>query len=131
MSARPLGYPRFEIGAQFPHTQNSFIFLDQLDCFWQVLEQTLRRGTPIKKVSITLHGLAEYNTPQYDLFPVLEPQKQKQIKGQGKLWHAIDQLNTRFGNDSVHLASQHSLKAKYLGTKIAFTRVPELEEFYE
>ena len=75
-------------------------------------------------------GWAENNTAQFDLFPIMEAKNQKQIQGQAKLWQAIDQLNTRFGKDSVHLASQHSIKEKYLGTKIAFTRVPENRRIY-
>ena len=44
---------------------------------------------------------------------------------------AVDKLGKKFGKDAVSLGSQRALSLQYLGAKIAFTRVPDQEEFKE
>ena len=46
-----------------------------------------------------------------------------------RLSHALDALNRRFGKDTVTIGTTPDIK--YLGAKIAFTRIPEPEEFVE
>ena len=47
------------------------------------------------------------------------------------LWRSVDKLVARYGRESVTLASQKNLGLQYLGAKIAFTRVPDAQEFRE
>ena len=42
----------------------------------------------------------------------------------------MDALNKRYGFNTINLGSCPRTNAGYVGTKIAFTRVPEREEFY-
>jgi DNA polymerase-4 len=48
-----------------------------------------------------------------------------------KLFTAVDRLNKRFGHETVSLGVLPGEIAKYVGAKIAFTRIPEMEEFDE
>lgn len=45
------------------------------------------------------------------------------------LSRAMDKINQRFGRDSILLGMLPSQGRGFSGTKIAFTRIPESEEF--
>ena len=44
---------------------------------------------------------------------------------------AMDALNKKFGRDTVTLGMRPREIRTFTGTKVAFNRVPELEEFHE
>lgn len=44
---------------------------------------------------------------------------------------AMDKINQRYGADTIQLGIVPPTQAGYVGTKISFTRIPELEEFLE
>ncbi|MDP2205996.1 MAG: hypothetical protein Q8K65_06775 [Alphaproteobacteria bacterium] len=131
-------------------TSDSFSFLGLLDRLWESLESDIGRQR-IKKVSVTLSGLEdeESASAQGDLFaapPVegeskgatatttlahREKEKYDKIK-YDKISAAIDSLNRKFGRDTVALGMTSTQKqTRDTGTKIAFTRIPDLEEFSE
>ena len=100
---------------------------------WKVLlrgHETKR----LKKVSITLHGLrpATEVTRQPELFDhdLHLPDKQRQ-KRREQLSQAMDDLNGRFGRDTVTMGGLPIHTRSFSGTKIAFTRIPEQAEFHE
>ena len=43
----------------------------------------------------------------------------------------IDHINSRFGRDSVTIGALPKEMFQFSGTKVAFTRIPEIKEFYE
>ena len=43
----------------------------------------------------------------------------------------IDSINSRFGRDSITIGSLPTDMIQFSGTKVAFTRIPEIKEFYE
>ena len=47
------------------------------------------------------------------------------------LSHSLDGLSRRYGRDTVTYGIQPPIEAEFISTKIAFTRIPEREEFYE
>ncbi len=47
-----------------------------------------------------------------------------------KLSQALDDLNRRYGKDTVSIGPKAGLP-DYIGAKIAFTRIPDAEDFYE
>jgi DNA polymerase-4 len=124
---------------------DSFSFLGMLDRLWESLESEIGRQR-IKKVSVTLSGLEdeESATAQGDLFAVRPtpddgkdattaatsvPRKKEK---NDKMSAAIDSLNRKFGRDTVVLGMTSAQKqTRDTGTKIAFTRIPDLEEFSE
>lgn len=131
ISTRPLDGPRLETAMAFPATQDSFIFLEAFEEMWSRILKHCHPRTRLKKISVNLFGLEIANTTQMSLFEYLTPRTYQRTQKREQLWSSIDNLNTRFGINTVSLASEHDVGAKYLGTKIAFTRIPETEEFAE
>ena len=43
----------------------------------------------------------------------------------------MDRINKRFGADTVQLGIVPPTQAGYVGTKISYTRIPDLAEFNE
>lgn len=106
-------------------TQDSFTLLEYLDQFWNELPA---HSGPFRKVSVWLYKLADENKRARDLFVETRPDgfTKKEI-----LWRSVDKLVARYGRETVTLASQKDLGLQYLGAKIAFTRVPDAQEFRE
>jgi DNA polymerase-4 len=85
----------------------------------------------IKKISLVLHGLV----PESDIQPeLLDALPQSGLKARMKAEHlseAMDKINHRFGRDSILMGMLPSQGRSFSGTKIAFTRIPDAEEFLE
>ena len=43
----------------------------------------------------------------------------------------MDVLNKKYGGNTVNIGTCPKTSSGYVGTKVAFTRIPELEEFSE
>jgi DNA polymerase-4 len=83
----------------------------------------------VKKIGVMLDGLvpqAEIHV-QADLFAP-RPSMRKRHEAVSQ---AIDRLNRRFGRDTVLVGMTASQEKSATGTKIAFTRIPDMEEFLE
>lgn len=124
-------YPEGAISQDIPlrATQNSWRLLDALDECWWPIVAGLRKNAPDKKlklVSIYLHELKP-GPPDPDLFvPAAEDACDTR---DAALWQRMDCLNQRYGIAKVMLASQSGIDLKYLGVKIAFSRIPDMAEF--
>lgn len=119
-------------GATFPcsPSQDNFAFLNALDLLWDAMIEQINPWQ-LKKVSVTLHGLCHRNDITPDLFDTSSKDFQKLEKKNKALSDVIDTINQKFGAESIHLGPSPTTKAGYVGTKIAFNRIPELEEFQE
>ena len=53
------------------------------------------------------------------------------IKKRKSLSDTIDIINSKFGRDSVTIGSLPKNISDFSGTKVAFTRIPDIKEFYE
>ena len=108
-------------------TQDSFVLLAAFERLW-------RADTPaglVKKVSVTLLGLAPAEEHAPDLFAAAEPGWQQRQQVRGRLAGALDRLNGKYGSDTVTLGLLPKVGLEYAGAKVAFTRIPEREEFSE
>ncbi|MBY0532815.1 MAG: type VI secretion protein ImpB [Xanthobacteraceae bacterium] len=125
LAARRADRPSLVAEATFSPTQDSFTLLEILDDLWR---QFPRSREPFKKVSIWISRLAPVENRPRDLFVETRPDgfTKKEI-----LWRSVDKLVARYGRETVTLASQKDLGLQYLGAKIAFTRVPDAQEFRE
>jgi DNA polymerase-4 len=105
-------------------------FLHMLDAAWQ---RTMReaRGARIKKVSIALHGLTAATDIQPELFGELPDVDVRERVKSEHMSRALDKINHRFGRDSVLVGMLPSQGKSFSGSKIAFTRIPDIEEFLE
>ncbi len=113
--------------------QDSITFLNMLSLFWDAHIPS-GQGVLIKKLSVVLSGLTEEGSVQADLFDFSAsniPVAPKNIERQNRLSHALDRINTRFGRDSALIGMLPSQGRDFSGTKIAFTRIPDREEFLE
>ena len=97
----------------------------------ELMEET--GGAAIKKISITLNRLTpSTNAEQLGLFErarhdprAASEEKQKRAR----LSAAIDQITRRYGRDAITTGIVPGEGSSFSGSKIAFNRVPELEDF--
>jgi len=110
--------------------QDNKTFLDLLDRLWtQALKES--RGVRIRKVSVTLSDLVVATELQPELFANL-PDVDLAARGKSeKLSRAMDKINHRFGRDSILIGMTPSRGQSFSGSKIAFTRIPDVDEFLE
>jgi len=129
-SARLENDTRVHAEESFYRAQDNKTFLDLLNKLWtQALRQS--RGVRIRKVSVTLSDLVAATDLQPDLFAKL-PEVDLAARGKSeKLSRAMDKINHRFGRDSIVIGMTPSQGQSFSGTKIAFTRIPDVDEFLE
>lgn len=131
LSVRIENGPRLAFAAGCAPAQDSFLFLGLLEQLWQaVLDEGGHRR--LKKIGVMLHGLVPEGEvhSQPDLFAPAAPVAMRQ-KRREAISRAIDRLNQRFGRDTVLLGMTGNQDQSATGTKIAFTRIPDMEEFLE
>lgn len=109
---------------KFNHSADSFSLLSKLRKSWDILMSGLRLPK-IKKITITLGDLVKNANVQPELFAETE------AKGKTKLLTAIDSLNKKFGKDTVSIGTIPKESKDIATTKIAFSRIPDKEEFFE
>lgn len=121
---------RYEEARQCYRAQDSRTFLDMLNSAWASLIKKSGKNR-VKKISISLYGLVAASDMQPELFPALpEPELIKRTKSE-KISKALDKINHKYGRDSVLLGMMPADGKSFSGTKIAFTRIPDKEEFLE
>ena len=106
-----------------PANDNATI-LAALRPFWQAMQQDTGRAN-LSKVSVSLSDLYEPQETTPDLFA------QPKTPVDTRLSQAIDQLNSRYGKRTLSLGVLPETSSGYVGTKIAFNRIPDLAEFQE
>src|SRR6202045_3099758 len=129
-SARLENDTRVHAEERFYRAQDNKTFLDLLNRLWtQALKQS--RGVRIRKVSVTLSDLVVASDLQADLFASL-PDVGLAARGKSeKLSRAMDEINHRFGRDTVLIGMTPSQGQSFSGSKIAFTRIPDVDEFLQ
>lgn len=130
LSIRLENGPRLGLEARCPHAQDSFAFLQILEDMWQALMHEAK-GQRIKKVSVTLYALTPAAQVQPDLFDNISKKEEKKRDKNEKISHVMDKLNQKFGKDTVLLGMTSQQGKSFTGTKVAFTRIPDIEEFVE
>lgn len=111
---------RLSWGGQIMATQDTFFLLQTLDRYWNRLSP--RR--PLR-VHVYLTDLVAESAHIPDLFPSQATTLHLQVL------RAVDALNRRFGKDTIHLGPLAQHQVPYAGAKIAFGRIPDLDEFTE
>ncbi len=103
---------------------------DEIICDLENLEAQKRDYIRIKKVSVTLHDLITENLITNDIFEENIPQQKHMNFKNNALIDAIDALQEKYKKDVVSIGPSPKTKAGYVGTKIAFSRVPDQKEFW-
>ena len=110
--------------------QDNFTFLHALDALWGEMMTTLRPWK-IKRISISLYNLHEQQDITPDLFERESEAYQAVQKKNDALSTVMDQINKKYGAEAIRLGVSPKTSAGYVGTKIAFSRIPDREEFNE
>ena len=121
----------------FPALQDPFSLLQHLSALWDQMIDELKLGGAMHssrrmifiKVSTLLHSLTEEGTITDDLFEQRLPQIKEQRNKNEKLTLALDHLQQKYSKEQVWLGVVPKTLAGHVGTKIAFSRVPDKDEF--
>lgn len=131
LSVRTTDGRRWGAEARLHPANDSLTFVRLTHQMWA---QMTREVMPyeIKKVSMSLHGLQKNGETTGDLFETSQPILRKNEQARSKaLSAAMDEISRDFGPHAVHFGNQPQTVAGFVGTKIAFARVPDIEEFME
>ena len=126
--------PRWDGGLRFAPACDNHALLAALAALW---EHLLGEVGPVRflQVGVALHGLlSPEQLRQLELFPEFaappaNPVAAARQAARERLSAAMDQLNQRFGRDSVTMGLLPGDQPAYLGSRIAFTRVPGEADF--
>ena len=114
-------------------TQDPFILLHHIDFLWGDIMRTINTQSTkqimIKKVSVIYHNLIAHGMITDDLFLSQNEAAQKTDKIKS-LSAALDDLRKKYQKDVVSVGLCPNTSSGYVGTKIAFSRVPDIEEFW-
>lgn len=110
-----------------PATQDTFALLGALDGLWKRVATEVEAGR-LSYVGVGVHGLRPCHVVQADLFEA-GPDQGGEAPSL-RLSRALDLLNRRYGKDTVTIGPKAGLP-DYIGAKIAFTRIPDMEDFWE
>ncbi len=117
-------------------TQDSFVFLKHLHFMWDELMRDINvhhhnhgAKLEIKKVSVVLHDLITNEFITDDFLNEDSPAYPTPRHSE-KLIQAIDDLQTKYKRGVVSIGIAPAMQTGCLETKIAFSRLPEQEEFW-
>ena len=108
-------------------TSDTFVLLRALETLWDMAMRG-EEGRGITYVGVGVFDLKPLDAFAPDLF---SPGPDDGGRARSlRLSQALDDLNRRFGKDTVSIGPRNELPA-YVGAKIAFSRIPDMEEFHE
>ena len=115
---------------KFNKINDSITLLEQSDLTWKeiLISNKIKR---IKQVSVVLYDLEPLESAQTNFFQYLNNNFENTIKKRNSLSDTIDVINSKFGRDSITIGSLPKNISDFSGTKVAFTRIPDIKEFYE
>ena len=83
-------------------------------------------------IGVTLAEIEPVGHEQASLFGLLDPDDPLARETRTlSLSRAMDRINEKFGRNAVSLGPQSGGRIDRVGTKIAFGRIPDLDEFHE
>lgn len=115
--------------------QDTFTILQHMDKLWSEImqqinkNQTLNSELKFKKTSVILHNLIKKEDITDDIFLQKNTTNTIRLQKNTSLTHALDLLRDKYQKDVVTIGQSPKTLSGYVGTKIAFSRVPDLKEF--
>lgn len=120
---------------KLPNTQDSFVILAALDSLFPRLAAAGRErpgGFRLRMVGVTLCEIEAVEGEQASLFAALDPDDPLARETRTlSLSRAMDRINEKFGRHAVSVGPLNGGRIDAVGTKIAFGRIPDLDEFHE
>lgn len=108
---------------RFTPTADSFTLLRVLDGLWAEMRRACGGAAAPRQVAVTLSRLLNDDRHTPDLFADDEETRRT------VLCQTLDALNKRYGRDTVQIGRRPHFMVAYTGAKIAFTRIPDAEDF--
>ncbi len=130
VSFRTADHQGWNAAIKISPSQDNFSFLKSLDELWDGLIKTYK-PRQLKKISVSMSGLCERQQITPDLFDTSSNSYQKLQKKNDALSAMMDGINAKFGSETLTLGVSPQTKAGFVGTKIAFSRIPDVAEFHE
>ena len=126
---------KWSASVKLPATGDSFVILGALDALFPQLAAAGRArpgGFRLRMVGVTLAEIAAADAEQGSLFAHLDPDDPlaRETRSLG-LSRAMDRINERFGRNAVSVGPLGGGRIDHVGAKIAFGRIPEMNEFHE
>lgn len=113
----------------FSPANDEFTALRAFDALWQEAA-LIFTGQSLKKVSVHLYDFYEPQQVTLDLFDVQDPKVAQNKRDESNLSQVLDMIQEKFGKDTIRIGGNcPQTSAGNVGTKIAFTRVPDAGEF--
>ncbi len=124
--------PKWRNELHIPHAQDPFTFLKALETLWEELWTSVAHDHKIRfiKVSVLLMGLKRREEITEDLFDSRHQEQVEMFTKRESLAKALDHLQNKYRKETVSLGVTPQTLAGHVGTKIAFSRVPDQEEFW-
>jgi DNA polymerase-4 len=126
---------RWHSSIRLPGTQDSFAVLSALDTLFPRLKAAGRArpgGFAIRMIGVTLAEITPVGGDQGSLFAALDPDDPLARETRTlSLSKAMDAINEKFGRHAVSLGPMDGSRTDRVGTKIAFGRIPDMDEFHE
>jgi DNA polymerase-4 len=125
---------RIAYETSFKAAKDNLSLLDAMENVWANIRReafAINRNPRVKKVSITLFGLVNSDEVMPEFLFDEDAAHDEKVKKSERLSAALDKLNMKYGRDTATLGMMPTEAKKFTGTKIAFSRIPEMEEFLE
>ena len=138
-SVRLLDGQKWAGDVRFPAANDHITFLEHLDDLWTRMSwecfgctpANLPRRITFKKTAVILHGLEANGTVTDDLFDTGLQENRTVHEKRERISKALEHLQDKYKREMVLMGVTPQTLAGHVGTKIAFSRVPDREEFWD
>ncbi len=146
LSVRFVDRSKWQGERSLTYVKDNFSLLENMSHLWTIMQEETPyfKNQRIKKVSVGFSSLKKKSHVTHDMFSI----PANEIKKYETISDSVDKINKKYGRDSVFIGALPDMKknrfkknvtqkhrvdsmGKYSGVKIAFSRIPDREEFYE
>lgn len=138
-SVRMVDGRRWGADLRFPAASDHMTFLGHLEELWNRMAWDCFGCAPahiparaiFKKTSVILHGLEQNGKITDDLFDTTLQENRMVHDKRERISAALEKLQNKYKRETVLMGITPQTLAGHIGTKIAFSRVPDREEFWD
>ncbi len=138
-SVRMIDGRRWDAALKFPAICDHITFLQKLDELWTRMAhecfdctpEHLPRRVTFRKTAVILQGLQESGKITDDLFDTSLQENRIIHDKRERISKAMEKLQDKYKREMVLMGITPKTLAGHVGTKIAFSRVPTQEEFWD
>lgn len=118
---------RWSAELSLPNAHTDRPCLKALQILWEQAKDELSASTYIMRVGVALGTLSPIGYAQLDLFDRWDDESEKKWS---KITYLIDNLNSKFGKRVLTIGFWDAPPGGFAGGKIAYTRIPDMEDFW-